>query len=128
VAEGFTINITGIPELQAKLEVVSAEIKTVLADSLETAGIMVESDAKRRVHVITGRLRDSIREINKIDSGDKIEVQIGSDVPYAEQEEFRVGGKYPGSHAYLRPALDENEQKLIDVIESKILAAIEAFK
>jgi hypothetical protein len=49
--------------------------------------------ARRRVHVITGRLRNSIRIISETQEM----TRFGSDIPYAGQEEFRPG------HSYLMP-------------------------
>jgi hypothetical protein len=48
--------------------------------------------ARRRVHVITGRLRNSIRIFSS--AGQPFTIRFGSDIHYAGQEEFRPGHSY----------------------------------
>lgn len=61
------------------------------------------TSAKRRVHVITGHLRDSIR-VEKVGYGEhKVVVGAG----YGVYEEY--GTRYRPPHPYFRPAVEENK-------------------
>jgi HK97 gp10 family phage protein len=128
VAEGFKIEIKGIPELQNQFRQIAKDIENITADAVMEGGEIVREAAKTKVHVITSRLRESIDILHVNKTENRVEVQVGSDVPYAEVEEFRIGGKYPGSHSYLRWALDNNEQKVVSTIEKSIESALSRYK
>lgn len=79
-------------------------IKNVRSNSAQNAynfARNVEAGAKRRVHVITGHLRDSIHR-EKIDVG-KHRVVVGAH--YGVYEEY--GTRYRPPHPYFRPAVQE---------------------
>lgn len=61
------------------------------------------TEAKAKVHVVSGRLKNSGR-VDKHGST----VDGGFNTDYAEAEEKRQGGKYSGSHAYLQPSVEKN--------------------
>lgn len=61
------------------------------------------TDAKAKVHVITGDLKNSGRVEKHNDR-----VDGGFTMDYAMLEEKRVGGRYAGSHAYLQPSVEKN--------------------
>jgi hypothetical protein len=81
---------------------------------------VVERDAKIRVHVVTGNLRRSIKELKKVESSGKVESQVGTDVIYGPSVEYRK--------PYLRPALDENTSEIEKAIEMKIQQIIGRYK
>jgi HK97 gp10 family phage protein len=120
VADGITIKIDGIKELQNTFKLISKDIEGIVSEATRDGGNVVKTAAKGHVHVITGRLKNSIDELHVIKSENKTEVQIGSTVPYAEVEEFRVGGKYPGPHSYLRWALDNSEAQVEATIKQSL--------
>ena len=60
----------------------------------------IRDDARDYVHIESGDLRDDIDSEANGDEG-----RVGSNLPYAATEEFRIGGRYSGSHSYLRKAL-----------------------
>ena len=126
MVDGLTIKIEGIAELQSKFQILDSEIQSILSKAVSQGSAIVEREAKIKVHVITGNLRRSLTVIKKIESPNRVECQIGSTVPYAAAEEFRVDSR--GSHAYLRPALDENEAQIQAAIESSIAKALGAFR
>jgi HK97 gp10 family phage protein len=128
LTDGIKIEVKGVKELQAVLGKLAVEIPLIVSDAVKDGGNIVKADAKKRVHVVTGNLRDSIDILHQNNSGSKTEVQVGTDVPYAAKEEFRTGGKYPGSHAYLRPALDTNEEAIKAAIENKIASALSRYR
>jgi len=77
------------------------------------------TDAKAVVHVISGDLKAS-GKVNKHGST----VEGGFDKVYAQIEEDRVGGKYPGPHAYLEPSIDKNgpiiHKNMLDRLEREL--------
>lgn len=83
--------IDGLSRLASALPQAGATARRVSADS----GV---HGAKAKVHVITGRLRDSIRVMRETPDT----TSFGSDLHYAATEEFRVGGTR-GDHSYMRP-------------------------
>ncbi len=76
--------------------------------TVNSAGRMVGS-AKRSVHRKTGRLKSSIRIMNKGSFGkDKVGAEFGTDVPYAVFEQAH--------HPFLRPAADRYHDQWVDRI------------
>ena len=67
-----------------------------------------EATAKRRVHVITGRLRNSI-EAHKTGAR-SWEVRVGA--YYGVYEE--MGTRYRPPHPYFRPAVEENKARFFE--------------
>lgn len=104
-------------EITDKSDEVSAAIHEAVRVSLERCGLLIEAYAKDLVHVVTGRLRNSITH----EVGDK-EVTIGSDVSYAGFEEEGTSKRQP--HPFLRPALEEHKAEYIKIIEEEINSAI----
>lgn len=128
MADGITIKIDGIKELQNTFKLISDDILDIIADAVEDGGEIVKNGAKAKVHVVSGNLKQSIDILHTEKSKDKVEVQIGSGLPYAAKEEFRVGGKYPGSHSYMRYSLDTNEAAVEAAIKNKISSRLTRYK
>lgn len=74
-----------------------------VAQDLARRAIRVESEAKRRAPVLTGRLRSSISHAPGQD-GRGLYVDIGTNVAYARFVEFGTTRQRP--RPYLRPALN----------------------
>lgn len=128
MSDGIQIKIEGVKELQNTFKLISKDIEGIVSDATREGGNVVKTSAKEHVHVVTGNLRDSINELHVIKSENKTEVQIGSTLPYAEVEEFRVGGAYPGSHSYLRWALDMKENEIVSAIENRLTAGLARYR
>lgn len=128
MADGIKIEIKGIKELQNTFKLIDKDIQDIVSDAIRDGGQIVKTNAKAKVHVITGRLKNSIDELHVIKSGNKTEVQIGSGVPYAEVEEFRIGGKYPGPHSYLRWALDNSGPGVEQAVKNKIDSRLKRYR
>lgn len=116
----FTVELKGLKELQSKFRALDGELQDALSEGVSAGAAVVERDAKILVHVKTGNLRRSIKEIKKIKSSGRVESQVGTDVVYGPPVEFR----YP----YLRPALDENESEIERAIETKLKMIIGRYK
>lgn len=104
-------------EITDKSDEVSAAIHEAFRVSLERFGLLVEAYAKDLVHVVTGRLRNSITHYVDGDS-----VFVGTNVEYAQYEEEGTSRRPP--HPFLRPALEEHKAEYIKIIEEEINSAI----
>lgn len=90
-------------------EEITEEIKEAIQRALVRIGLEAEAYAKKAVHVVTGRLRNSITHYVKGNS-----VFIGSNVEYARYEEEGTSKRPP--HPYLRPAVTNNMDKWKQII------------
>lgn len=90
-------------------EEITAGIKAAIKRALIRIGLEAEAYAKKAVHVVTGRLRNSITHYVKENS-----VFIGSNVEYARYEEEGTSKRPP--HPYLRPAVTNNMDKWKQII------------
>ena len=120
MANDFKVVLTGVKELQAKLKAMDLECQAALKEGVSNAEKLVEQDAKRRARYRTGRMRNSIREMNRVETSTKVEVQVGTDIPHGPPNEF--GTRYMTAQPFMRPAVDENKP----VIKAAILNPIEA--
>jgi len=98
-------------------DAVKSEIDKAVERALTKATIIVDESAKQNAPIDTGRLRASISF--EVDVPAK-EATIGSNLIYARRIEFGHSKKAP--EGYLRPALKENKQKVIGVIQSELKA------
>jgi HK97 gp10 family phage protein len=81
-------------------------------------GQEMENMAKTLVRVRTGFLRDSIfHEIFESELG----FHFGAKANYAEPNEF--GTRFMSAQPFIRPALDANQQKLLDAILHGVMQA-----
>lgn len=79
------------------------DVSRILTEELSRGGDLIMNDAKAKVHVVSGKLKNSGR-VTKHDN----KVEGSFNMPYAASEEKREGGKYAGSHAYLQPSVEKN--------------------
>jgi len=86
-----------------------ARVNMLKRTALEAGANVVKADAKLRAPVDTGQLRASIQHQVNEDSAD-----IGTNVTYAEYLEY--GTSRQRAQPFLRPALDENEQQIRNVV------------
>jgi phage gpG-like protein len=70
--------------------------------------------AKGKVHVVTGRLKNSIRIISETPEA----TTFGSDLDYAGHEEFRGGAN--GPHSYLMPEFKRLQTQYPDFIMTEL--------
>lgn len=97
---------------------VQEKIEHNIEKTLTTVGLFVQSKAKENAHVVTGNLRSSIDFYVDVDSQ---KVLIGTNVEYAEIEEFRPGEKPGfGKHSFLRPAAEDNIDSINDIIKNNM--------
>lgn len=90
-------------------------IEKEILNRLQTAGFLVEASAKKKCPVDTGNLRASIH--TSLEEEEKA-VYIGTNVEYAACVEN--GTSKMKAQPYLAPALQENQQQIINMFEGLI--------
>ena len=76
------VEIEGLDELQSKLKKMSKQKRKQVDTELQTTALEIETGAKKRCAVDTGRLRASIHHI-----GSDLDYEIYTDVEYARKME-----------------------------------------
>ena len=105
-------------ELEFYTDEVVKEYNTAVEQAMKEAVLIVEADAKRNAPVDTGRLRGSItNEVRKI-AGAVLEGRVGTNVNYAKYVELGTSRQDP--QPYLRPALRNNFDKVVSIIQEAI--------
>lgn len=134
------IKIKGDKELQRTLRKINADVRNKAQEAaVLSAALIVVNDAKRKAPVLTGTLRRSIHiggntgktpdfqptpeapELPRPERrGNAVVVFVGTNVPYAARIEFGFAGQdslgrtySQAAKPYLRPALDNNLNKVI---------------
>ena len=113
----MTAKIFGIPETIAAIKAKEAAYQNKLETAVTSAAMIVENAAKANAPYLSGTLKRSIDHATVEKNMKVVAVAVGTDVDYARIHEF--GGKTGRGHAvtikarpYLRPALDENRDKV----------------
>jgi len=107
----LSIKVLNVTNVQQKIKNTVSAPK--LENALDKSAFLVERDAKHRVRVDTGRLKNSIDIIRK-----PLERRIGTSVQYAAAQEFgRPDMPRYGYTPYLRPALRNNKDKINQLIK-----------
>jgi len=84
--------------------------------TIKQIALFVESEAKLRAPVRTGNLRRSIT--HEVENGENVsKAYIGTNVIYAPYVEWGVASKNIPAQPYLRPAIDENRDKISEMIK-----------
>lgn len=94
-------------------EEITDRIKAAIGRTLERIGLKCETYAKKLVHVITGRLRNSITHY-----ADDNAVYVGSNVEHAAFEEEGTSKRPP--HPYLRPAAEDHMDEWRQILEDEL--------
>lgn len=122
--------IDGAEDLVQLFQDMEETAEEILENATKKAADMVLDEAKRRVPVRTGKLKDSL-EIKKEKRKKKIKAvhqvrskgvsQGGVRYAFAVENGTRLARAQP----FLRPAVDENRQKIINIIKEEIENALE---
>lgn len=83
--------------------------------TIKQIAVFVDAEAKLRAPVSTGNLRRSITHETQSDENTS-KAYIGTNVEYAPYVEFGVASKNIPAQPYLRPAIEENRDKIRDMI------------
>lgn len=109
---------------EGKLNGMVVKLENAQKRGLALSGQLVAQRATERAHVVTGRLKRSITfSVPKPIEGGGFRVSVGTNVEYAEIEEFREGTKDGTPHAYLRPALNASQKEIKTIMVKNIKAA-----
>uniref|UniRef100_A0A6M3L0X6 Putative tail protein n=1 Tax=viral metagenome TaxID=1070528 RepID=A0A6M3L0X6_9ZZZZ len=125
------LQMEGIPEVQRELGKIVDHNK--ISRALQQAAMMVTGDAMRYCPVLTGRLQKSITPYKISD----LTWEIRATANYADYIEFgtykiNIGtpdnpliymsgsGKYPSYRPFLRSALWDDQQKIIDMFDEAL--------
>ena len=112
------ITVEGNLELLRILSALPDLVDDAIPEIAVESSSLVEDSAKQTVPVITGQLRDSIiTEVSRAADGSLV-VEIGPTKDYADDVEF--GGLRRLAKPYLRPAIDENEDAVVQAIAAKL--------
>jgi len=84
--------------------------------TIQQIAVFIEAEAKLRAPVSTGRLRNSITHQTE-SSETQSKAYIGTNVEYAPYVEFGVASKNIKPQPYLRPAIEENRDKIKEIIQ-----------
>lgn len=143
MADSFKLKVDGVKELKAKFKKLDGDVQTVLAEAVSSAAALVEREAKRNSerggdsfpHRITGNLINSIKELQYLEDPGRVESRVGSDMEYAPRLEYgfvgtdKKGRRYnQRPRPFLRPAFDDNADKMQKEFEAKLKQVLGRYK
>lgn len=115
-------NVEGSEQIKRDINRIADGLPNAIRSAIEESLESGESHSKGVVHVVTGRLRDSIRvEMKGDDQGDLVAGGTGG-VNYAAIEE--LGNSSREGHPYLRPGAEVANRELSENIKKKIDALL----
>lgn len=137
-----SVTIEGMDDLRAKFAALSdKQQRGVLRTAIRAGAQLVVREARKNVHDDTGNLRKGIKAKVAVKTGGAAEADIGWDykiAPHGHLVELGhvqvVGPRGKGKgrtvghvppHPFLRPALMDNEARVLDVIEKNLRKNIE---
>ncbi|MDG6245080.1 MAG: HK97 gp10 family phage protein [Methanolobus sp.] len=140
----FRMKVSGIDELQKKLDSLGKDISDVLEESTVAGSMVVvraAQDNSRKggefPHRVTGNLFRNIAAVSPVRvhrSSNKVEVAVGSTMEYARRLEYGfVGTDKLGRHynqqprPFLRPALDDNTDQVEEAMQKKLQEIIRGY-
>lgn len=119
----ITMTVRGGAELQRNLDrLAGAQRRQAQRDGLEAGARVVETHSKILCPVDTGFLRNSIQ----VDSVTPMEAIIAPHTDYAEYVEF--GTSRMAAQPYMRPALDEHENEIVQAVRDTVAAFVESVR
>jgi len=92
MADRIYFSINGINEVIKDLKMMSEGINNKVVGELHSSALRIQSEAKKKVPVNMGTLRNSIQLTENINKGTLV-YEIGSKLNYAPYMEFGTGGK-----------------------------------
>ena len=117
----ITMSVRGGEQLRRNLaRLAGAERRQAQQDGLEAGARIVETYAKILVPVDFGTLKSSIM----VDEVTPMQATIGPHTDYAEHVEF--GTSRMEAQSYMRPALDEHENEIVQAVGNTIAAFVES--
>ncbi len=119
----ISMTVRGGDQLRRNLDrLAGAERRRAQQDGLEAGARIVETHSKLLCPVDTGFLRNSIQ----VDSVTPMEAIIAPHTDYAEHVEF--GTSRMAAQPYMRPALDEHENEIVQAVRDTVAAFVESVR
>ena len=120
MADMIRVQVKGLREIQQKTERIVRDLRGgPFLMAMRNATLIVDRAAKMNAPVDTGRLRASItpeiRTMGKVVFG-----VVGSNVSYAPKIEKPGNVRRSGRRPYLRPALEENQDKIVKMLDGAV--------
>ena len=117
--------VRGLRATQKKMEQIARDLRGApFLDAMRKATLIVQRAARINAPVDTGRLRASITpEVRTM--GKKVYGVVGSNVEYAAKMEKPGNVRRSGRRPYLEPALTENKDKIIKLLDSAVGRIVE---
>ncbi len=126
--EGMTIELTGMDELIKNLEAVSKDISKDLARCVRKGGEIIRDAAKANIRaqglIDTGALHDNMSMNTTEKDRSQVEVTIGPGKKQFYGYFHEYGTSKMKARPFLRPAYDENIEKVQDVIAEELKKTI----
>ena len=91
----ISFKVTGLDEITRSIDTMGREIPYLRTAVLNEAARFFINEAKKNVHVVTGRLKNSI-SIDIPPNANTDHVIVSAKTPYARVENERPGEKHPG--------------------------------
>lgn len=131
----ISIEMLGAPELQAALKDLPIAVqRKIVRAALREAGRPMLSDAKTKVPVDTGKLRDSLklRALKpkrgsfgvRIATGTRQELGIKADDPYYYPMAVETGTRKMSPRSFLRWAFQKNKTRALTIIKNFLARGI----
>ena len=118
------ISIQGDHELKRLLRDIAENIVPMALPEISLRSVsLIEASAKQKAPVRTGALRDSIITEVIESSRSSVTLEVGPTVDYADDVEF--GGIRRAAQPYLRPAVDENEEAVVEALVDELNQLLE---
>lgn len=122
----ITFEVEGLRELQGLLERAGVDAVPAMRTALGSAANIVKNAAKIKTPWVSGNLRRSIH-YRTFDLARGVEAIVGTDVEYARRIEYGFAGRdsrgrlyNQPAKPYLRPALEENRERVIREINEAL--------
>lgn len=139
----FQVVLKGFDELRAKLRGLGNDMADVLEDATTKGAVVVVKAAKENSDKggysyptrRTGNLMRSIGPpVTVTKTRERVEVAVGSSMEYARRLELGFMGRdskgryyHQGPRSFLRPALDENTEKVEAEVHKRLLQVISRY-
>ena len=119
----ISMTVRGGEQLRRNLDrLAGAERRRAQQDGLEAGARIVETHSKILCPVDTGFLRNSIT----VDEVTPVQAVIAPHTDYAEHVEF--GTSRMEAQPYMRPALDEHENEIVQAVRDTVAAFMESVR
>ena len=116
-------HVEGRNEIIRTLQQIGISANDILDEAATAGANVILQDAKRRVKVVTGNLKDSIeltdqRTTSKVKNSSSRSVKVNlRKAPYGRKIEYR-------HKSYMRPAFDSNQTQAAEAVNNTVSEAI----